>query len=272
MRIRAAFHREYAEQDVDFYAWVVDHVPWQGGEHVLDVGCGIGLYVPYYLRHTSHLVGVDISPAMLQTLRESVSFPGALLVARAEALPFPPNTFHVVFANHVLFFVDDVERALTEAHRVLRPGGWFVAATYTEESLAQVYRVHARALHRIGRMPTRARHLRFPLETGAEVVQRVFPSVQKDRLPNAFLFPSVEVAMRYYLSGPVREVVGPPLSPAEREALLAEVRTRIAREIHRHGVWRVSKDAGVILARKEEGVTIKGGDLEDEVGLDRRGL
>jgi ubiquinone/menaquinone biosynthesis C-methylase UbiE len=90
------------------------------GESLLEVGAGTGLWLkrlPY-----ARKVGLEPSSAMLQVGRRRV--PEATWVeGRAEALPFPGQSFDVVLLFTVLEFVEDVEKALVEARRVLKPGG-----------------------------------------------------------------------------------------------------------------------------------------------------
>ncbi len=245
---RRMSHVRYAARSDDFFAWVVSHVPWRGDEVVLDVGCGAGLYFPY-LRSARRVVALDPSARMLASAR-SRTFPGVSLVqARGEALPFPEGTFDVVFANHVLFFLQDVRRGIAEAHRVLRAGGIFVATTYTEGSFQATYSLHRRALHRVGRVAPPPPHASFSLEKGVALVEDFFPHVEVDRYDDAFLFPTVEAGMAHYRSYAFDRVVGPPLTPTEREQVLEAVRRSIARAVQRHGVWRVDKSSGVIVAR-----------------------
>ncbi|WP_038071827.1 class I SAM-dependent methyltransferase [Thermus scotoductus] len=90
------------------------------GESLLEVGAGTGFWLkrlPY-----ARKVGLEPSLAMLQAGRRRV--PEATWVeGRAEALPFPGQSFDVVLLFTVLEFVEDVEKALVEARRVLKPGG-----------------------------------------------------------------------------------------------------------------------------------------------------
>lgn len=248
VRIRLRAHREYSERQVDFHGWVLAHIPRQGETCILDVGCGNGALFPHYEALGVRAVGLDRSPGMIA--RAHRQFPRVpVVVGTAERLPFPDASFDGVLAIHVLFLVQDIEAALHEAHRVLRPGGFFLASTNTEESQQALYEVHARALATIGRTPAIA-HMRFPLEEGAERVRQVFGNARVDVLPNAFLFPSVEAAWTYYMSGIVDDVDGPPLTADERGAV-GRVAKAIMEEIFsRERVWRVPKDAGVIVARK----------------------
>ena len=92
---------------------------------ILDLGVGNGLNFECY-RRAAWVVGVDPDPCMLRRAvprRAAAAVKGALLLAAAEALPFPPATFDTVVATLVLCTVQDPAAALREVRRVLRPGG-----------------------------------------------------------------------------------------------------------------------------------------------------
>lgn len=98
---------------------------------VLDVGCGSGwatrLLSGYAIN--GHVTGIDISDEMVRVARESSkAFPNAdFEVASAEQLPFADNEFTHAFSMESLYYYANIPLALEEIHRVLRPGGLFVA-------------------------------------------------------------------------------------------------------------------------------------------------
>ena len=98
---------------------------------VLDVGCGSGwatrLLAGYAIN--GQVTGIDISDEMIRVARESSqAFPNTdFEVASAEQLPFTDNEFTHAFSMESLYYYSDILKALTEIHRVLRPGGLFVA-------------------------------------------------------------------------------------------------------------------------------------------------
>ena len=101
------------------------------GDRVLDVGCGPG-FLACELGHevggSGRVIGIDESPEMLEAARARIAregLPGRVEVQRGDAarLDFPDQAVDVVTVVQVYLYVPDVEGALAEANRVLRPGG-----------------------------------------------------------------------------------------------------------------------------------------------------
>jgi arsenite methyltransferase len=101
------------------------------GESVLDVGSGPGLLTAEMAQAVGpagHATGLDVSDAMLAiSQHRSGDLDGAgrlsFVKADATALPFPDATFDAATSIQVYEYVADLPSALTELHRVLRPGG-----------------------------------------------------------------------------------------------------------------------------------------------------
>jgi demethylmenaquinone methyltransferase/2-methoxy-6-polyprenyl-1,4-benzoquinol methylase len=106
--------------------------PLRAGMRVLDVGCGTGdltLIVARRLGDSGRVVGLDLTPEMLIVAREKVAASGLgsrieLVQGNALELPFPDASFDAVTAGFSLRNMADLDGALREMHRVLRPGGF----------------------------------------------------------------------------------------------------------------------------------------------------
>ena len=96
------------------------------GRATLEVGCGEGR-VCRDLRDRRHRVtGLDAAPTLVAAAQEADA-DGAYVVGAAERLPFADASFDLVAAYNSLMDVDDLPQAVTEAARVLEPGGRFCA-------------------------------------------------------------------------------------------------------------------------------------------------
>lgn len=106
------------------------------GARVLDVGCGTGVLLPALAElvgNTGKVVGLDYSPELLVKARDRVREAGCeavveLVEGDAAALPFEGASFDSAHVERVLIHVPDADAAIREMRRVVRPGGWVVAA------------------------------------------------------------------------------------------------------------------------------------------------
>lgn len=103
---------------------------------VLDVGCGSGRNLPYFLQRGFEVFAIDTDPQAVAAVRRLVSARAPRLPAAnvqqgsAECLPWPDRSFDAVVASAVLHFSEDEAqfgRMLTEMWRVLAPRGLFFA-------------------------------------------------------------------------------------------------------------------------------------------------
>lgn len=90
------------------------------GSHVLDVAAGTGSITRRLQARGVRVTSLDQSQAML---RRAADRGATAVLATAERLPFPDDTFDGVTFGYLLRYVDDVPGALRELARVLRPGG-----------------------------------------------------------------------------------------------------------------------------------------------------
>ncbi|NNG05025.1 MAG: class I SAM-dependent methyltransferase [Inquilinus sp.] len=96
---------------------------------VLEIGIGSGLNLPFYDPGVEAVVGVDPSAKLLAMARraaERVAPAVELVEHSAEALPFDTASFDTVVSTWTLCSIPDVNAALTEIRRVLKPAGSFL--------------------------------------------------------------------------------------------------------------------------------------------------
>ena len=98
---------------------------------VLDYGCGSGYGAASAAANAAGVVGVDVSPTAVDHARAQFGAPGLEfeLVEAERPLPFPDCSFDTVLSFQVIEHVRDPAAYLSEACRVLRPGGHLVLTT-----------------------------------------------------------------------------------------------------------------------------------------------
>lgn len=150
---------------------VVEWLTVQAGERILDLGCGDGQLTLRLSATGAQVQGVDASPQMVEAARAR----GATAdVAPAESLPYADQTFDAVFSNAALHWVRGQDAMMTEVHRVLRPGGRFVAEMGGHGNIAAI---------RLGLIAVLERHGRGDLEN--EVNYYPTPEAYTRRLERA---------------------------------------------------------------------------------------
>jgi ubiquinone/menaquinone biosynthesis C-methylase UbiE len=98
------------------------------GESVLDVGSGPGFLAADVAKATGptgSVCGIDVSEPMIDLARSHCARLPWVTFSQGDAthLPFPDNSFDAAISTQVLEYVPDVDAALAEVHRVLRPAG-----------------------------------------------------------------------------------------------------------------------------------------------------
>lgn len=105
---------------------------WGRGRDILEVGCGTGLLLTRFKAIGRSARGIDLSEGMLEKARAR----GLEVVqGSATALPFEDASFDVSCSFKVLAHIPDIEKALSEMTRVVRPGGHVIAEFYNPYSL-----------------------------------------------------------------------------------------------------------------------------------------
>ncbi|MCX5090339.1 class I SAM-dependent methyltransferase [Streptomyces sp. NBC_00365] len=109
------------------------------GRRVLEIGLGQGAESEQLIRRGALWTGVDLTETSVERVRTRLTQRNlpweGLHRANVLDLPFPADSFDLVFSHGVLHHVPDIMAAQREIHRVLRPGGELVAMLYARWSL-----------------------------------------------------------------------------------------------------------------------------------------
>jgi SAM-dependent methyltransferase len=144
LRHEQAFHREIAPRAEVVWNWAspsgrqraarragffVEALAGRPEARALELGVGSGVFLEPVVASGAAVVALDLSTELIQQAREKVRATGRarFCCGNAERLPFPDQTFDLVYGSSILHHLD-LPTAARELLRVLRPGGRFVFA------------------------------------------------------------------------------------------------------------------------------------------------
>lgn len=247
---RAQLHANYSVAEREWHPWVFDHFTLADDAHLLELGCG-----PCYLWAENvdripagwSITLSDFSAGMLDQAQTNLGEEKSRFLFKqidAQSIPFEDNSLDVVVANHMLYHVPDLNKALAEIRRVLKPYGRFFAATNGENHLRQLGEIRTKfaRIQNEGANENFDRvfgDLFFRLENGEELLQSHFSTITMHRHQSGLAVTSVEALVAYIDSGFRYEV--DVAAGAVHDFIAAEMETG-------NGVIHIDKDTGLFEA------------------------
>ena len=124
-----AYDRFMGRYSVVLSPQLADFAGVEGGQRVLDVGCGPGALITELVQRGADVSALDPSPTFVEAARER--FPGVVVQqAFAEELPFEDEGFDAALAQLVVHFMEDPVGGIAEMARVTRDGGVVAASVW----------------------------------------------------------------------------------------------------------------------------------------------
>ncbi|MBW3589170.1 MAG: methyltransferase domain-containing protein [Actinobacteria bacterium] len=244
LRSRREIYR-FQNPRVDLSDWIVSRIDGSVGS-ALDVGCGPGTYLEKLSHRSEIVVGVDLSPGMVQEARKATS---TVTVADALHLPFIEDTFDTTLCIHMLYHVPDIEAAIAELRRVTRPGGRVVVATNGLQHMRQLRETFDRVVTRLGsgaQEPVLSSARRFRMEEGEAMLRPFFEVVIRDDVRARLEVPEVEPILDYLES--VRSFHEHKLPESLTwDAVMREFRSEVEAVLERKGIFEISNHTGIFI-------------------------
>jgi len=247
LRARIALH-ELGGGVEDFHAWLWRLAAAPADADVVEVGSGSGRMWQALGAAVSagwRLILSDVSPGMLAEARRALAATGRearFVLADAANLPFSSDRFDLAFANHMLYHVPDVPRAVAELSRVLRPSGRLIAATNGDDHLAEIAALLGElAAAWPGVRVDRPHRLSFTLENGAAKLREGFREIVRFDRGDVLVVDDADVLTRYLLSMTYA-------ADAAEAARLAAWARDLVRERLAAGPLRVRRVSGAFVA------------------------
>ncbi len=244
---RIRLHKEYSINPEGWFPWLMKQASIQENMDILEIGCGNGALWKEnmdILPKNLHVTLSDISTGMIRDAYEVIA-KDARFTYRcfdAQKIPFAHQTFDVVFANHMLFYCQDINQVLKECARVLRPDGYLICSTYSKKHMQEITSLVQEFDEDIV-LSSDFLYERFGLENGKQILSQHFDQVEERSYPDEILIYDSEPLIDYIVS-----------CHGNQNRILIdrykEFRNFVKKKTA-HG-FHITKDAGIFLCRFEK--------------------
>lgn len=202
---RINLHSLYSQNKQGWFPWIFQQLDLKQNMKVLEIGCGDGsLWKSNLLKipDQMEIILSDVSEGMLRDARRELGGGGGRFSFQAfdcHNIPYDPDTFDLVIANHVLFYCQDIATVCREVNRVLKPGGIFACSTYGNQHMKEISILVQEFDDRIVLSADRL-YERFGIENGREILENYFSEIEWRLYKDSLLVTEEEALISYILS------------------------------------------------------------------------
>ena len=182
LSIRISLHTKYSTNKKGFVSWLFEQYKFENNYRILELGCGNGSQWEGRIDELPDgcsLILSDFSEGMVDTVKrkysqyENVSFEQLDI----QSIGFPDKSFDVVIANHMLYHVPDLSKALSEVKRVLKTDAGFYSTTIGNGGMRSF--LHNAFKHFNPDTKAFTQQWSFSLQNGFEILNRHFSNVER---------------------------------------------------------------------------------------------
>lgn len=241
---RVTLHNLYSHNPKSWFSWIYEKMSLESGMEVLELGCGNGMLWKENLGRipkNAHILLTDLSPGMIEdTKRNTRKDCFSYQVMDCHQIDKEPDSFDVVVANFVLFYLRDLNLALSEVSRVLKADGCFVCATYGEDHMREVEQLVREFEPKIQLSGVRL-YENFGIQNGKASLKKFFHDVTWLDYPDHLKVTDADALMDYIMSchGNQREYLVPAYE---------EFKMFLEKKLARKGYIKITKQAGLFIA------------------------
>lgn len=245
LNVRIELHNRFSHNPVPWFSWLASQISMKAGGTFLEVGCGNGELWKHAGQRDMEIHVTDISSGMVEDAARLLGGSGFKnLIFETEdcqKLSYKDDTFDGVIANHVLFYVKNISKALGEICRVMKQEGVFYCSTYGREHMKEITLLVQEFDSRIILSEVALYEL-FGLENGQAMLERHFRWVEKVMYDDYLLVDEAEPLLDYILSchGNQSEIL------SQRQL---EFKEFLQKKIREKGGIRITKMAGVFICK-----------------------
>lgn len=247
--IRIELHKRFSQNHQTWFSWIYQQLQLESGEEVLELGCGNGqlwLESASIIPQNMTLCLTDISEGVISDVKQKVAplqqnhinfeVMDCCTIQKENAI------YDKVIANHVLFYVKNLDQALNGIVSVLKATGMFFCTTYGKNHMKEISQLVKEFDSRITLSDIQLYDI-FGLENGKQALEQYFDQVEEVLYEDSLEVDEVGPLMEYILSchGNQQEYLSNRYE---------EFRSFLERKIQKKGTITITKQAGGFICHK----------------------
>lgn len=245
---RISLHEKYSTNKQGWFNWLFNQIDFSRVNRLLELGCGNGKLWQENridLRNREIFLS-DISEGMVEEVRNKLGSDFNCIVADAEKIPFKDSYFDTIIANHILFYLNDLNLGLKEIDRVLKSDGILYCSTYGKNHMKEITEIVQNFDSRIN-LSNHSLYEIFGLENGEGILSKYFSNIQRMDYQDSLEITESKPLIDYIMSchGNQNEMLGPRLN--EFKEYIEEL------FLKKNGKIFVTKQAGLFICKKRRG-------------------
>ncbi len=207
LKARIALHENYGTGKIDFHKWLFEHIDIKDNAVILELGTGsarVWVQNRDRIPQDWSITLSDFSKGMLAEAKKNlvnVKHDFSFKQIDIQDIPFSDNSFDMVMANHMLYHVPDIDKAIKEVKRVLKSKGKFYASTNGEGNMLETKQMLAKVAQILPpELVVNSFSSSFTLESAPDYLSKCFKTVKRFDLNSEIIVDKVEPIMAYLMS------------------------------------------------------------------------
>ena len=245
---------DFSYPKINFYDEALKSLKLKGSEKILELGCGDGKVLVNLKKngHTGSLVGSDLSKGMYSEsvkICKKEKLPIEFIEASADKLPFEDNSFDVILAFFMIYHMPNIDLALKEWNRVLKPNGKLLVAIGSEKNLSNRKKLTVPMKEKAG--VTKKRFIdSISFESGPKMLKKYFSIKKKKlleydlRIPDgSFIIDAIESTKEFY---------EPKVKESIWKSCMNDIKKKVQTEIKSKGYFHDVAKRGFYICEKTD--------------------
>lgn len=204
LNLRSNLH-SYNVNKIDWDVWCFENMKFCKNDKVLELGCGNGklwLKNKEKIETDLNITLSDFSKSMIKSAKNNlkeINMDFQYKEINAEKIPYKDETFDVIIAEHMIYFVSNIEKALEEIKRVLKPNGKVYITTNSKNTMNELNELCEKFAPNSG-LSNNGLSERFNLEEGEKLLKKYFNNVSLNVLEGKIILSESEPLVSYKAS------------------------------------------------------------------------